>query len=149
GTDAVATLGLQGLDLSNSQGMGGFPYFDFQDGTGFSSIGRGRNAPFESSSRQLTNNLSWIRGRHTMKFGSDLRWIGYQSGLSFGSNGEFGAFFFSPGAFTGNAFADFMLGVPAEDDYGIVGPNLHQRAVHTHLYAQDEWRVNRQLLVSF
>src|SRR5207249_6592915 len=32
GTDAVAALGLKGLNLSNVQGTGGFPQFDFSDG---------------------------------------------------------------------------------------------------------------------
>ncbi len=149
GTDAVATLGLQGLDLSNSHGMGGFPYFDFSDGTAFSPIGHGRDGPFQSRSWQYTDNLSWIRGRHTMKFGADLRRIGYQNITSFGDNGEFGAFFFNQGSFSGNAFADFLLGLPTFDDYGIVGPNINERATHTHLYAQDEWRVNNHLTVSF
>ncbi len=149
GTDAVATLGLQGLDLSNSRGMGGFPAFWFADGTDFAGIGHGRSAPFESRNWQYTDSLSWIRGRHTMKFGVDVRRIGYQSRLSFGENGEFGAFFFNQGAFSRNAFADLLLGLPTEDNYGIVGPNLNERATHTHLYGQDEWRVNDHLTVSF
>lgn len=149
GTDAVATLGLEGLDLSNSGGMGGFPLFDFADGTDFRYIGRGRDAPFVSRSLQFTNNLSWIRGRHTMKFGVDLRRIGYESGLSFGYNGEFGAFVFNQGSFSGNAFSDLLLGLPTYDEYGIVGPNLSGNATHTHLYAQGDWRVNDHFTVSF
>jgi hypothetical protein len=149
GTDAVATLGLRGLDLSNSRGMGGFPSFDFSDGTGFSTIGRGRDGPFQSRSWQYTDNVGWILGRHTMKFGADLRLIRYQNNLSFGDNGEFGTFYFNQASFSGNAFADFLLGLPNNDNYGIVGPNLKEHALDTHLYAQDEWRVNDHLTVSF
>ena len=149
GTDAVATLGIQGLDLSNSQGGGGFPAFYFADGTDFSSIGRRRDNPFQSRSWQYTDNLSWLRGRHTLKFGGDLRRIGYERILVFGFNGEFGAFIFNQGAFSGNAFADLLLGLPTFDNYGIVGPNVNGRGTHTHLYGQDEWRVNDRLTVSF
>ena len=145
GTEAVATLGLQGLDLSNSQGVGGFPIFDFGDGTGFTGIGHFTSTPFESRSGQLTDNLSWIRGRHTMKFGVDLRRIGWGDGV----NAEFGVFYFLQGAFSGNAFADLLLGLPTFDRLILSQEEVNEQALHTHVYGQDEWRANDHLTVSF
>jgi hypothetical protein len=147
GSHAVAALGLQGIGLTNSQGLDGFPAFDFSDGTGFSPIGHGRTGPFRSNSWQYADNLSWIRSGHTMKFGFDLRYVGYAQILDPGLN-EFGNFVFNQGAFSGNAFADLLLGLPYSNQYAIVGPNISERAIQTHLYAQDEWRVNGSLTVS-
>jgi hypothetical protein len=149
GTDAVATLGLQGLELENAGGRGGFPLFAFSDGTGFASIGRPRDGPSRSSTWQFTDNLSWIRGRHSMKFGVDVRRVSYESVFSFGGGDDFGTFAFHQGAFSGNAFADLLLGLPYLSEYGLLGPNLNQRAVHSHVYGQDEWRVNDRLTISF
>jgi Carboxypeptidase regulatory-like domain len=149
GADAVATLGLQGLYLNNSGDAGGFPYFDFGAGTGFSPIGHQKDRPLRSRSWQFTDNLSWVRGRHSLKFGSDLRMIAYQDRLFIGANGEFGAFYFTPQAFSGNAFADFLLGLPQSDEYGIVGPNVSEHTLLTHFYGQDEWRVNSRLTLTF
>ena len=112
GTDAVATLGIQGLYLNNAGGKGGFPFFDFSDGTGFSGIGALSDRNFQSRSWQFTDNLSWIHGRHTLKFGGDFRKIGYQDIAPAGAYGMFGLFNFSQNSFSGNAFADLLLGLP-------------------------------------
>ena len=149
GTDAVATLGIQGLYLNNSAGKGGFPIFDFSDGTGFSFIGARRDRDFQSKTWQFTDNLSWIHGRHTLKFGGDWRKIAYQDRIPVGDFGVYGSFGFNQNAFSGNAFADFLLGVPTWDNYGIVGPDINEQSLQTHLYAQDQWLVNSRLTLSF
>jgi hypothetical protein len=146
--DAVATLGLEGLDLSNSRGAGGFPGFDFSAGTGFAPIGHGRTGPFRSTNWQSTDSLTWIRGPHSMKFGFDLRYVGYAQILDPGFN-EFGNFVFNQVAFSGNAFADLLLGLPYSNLYAILGPNISERAIQTHLYAQDEWYVNNRLTLTY
>jgi len=148
GTDAVATLGIQGLYLNNADGKGGFPSFDFSGGTGFSGIGTGKDRTFQSRSWQFTDNLSWTHGRHTFKFGGDWRKIGYHDRLFYGVNGEFGYFEFDRHSFSGNAFADLLLGLPTYDNYGIVGPDVNQHSIHTDLYAQDQWRVSSRLTLS-
>lgn len=149
GTDAVAALGLEGLNLSNVAGIAGFPLFDFSSGTGFSSIGHSRTGPSRSRNWQYTDNLSWIQGRHSMRFGADIRHLGWSSVLSFGSGDDFGSFLFLPGAFTGNAFADLLLGVPYLSDYGVLGPNLNEQVTYSHFYGQDEWRVGNRLTINF
>ena len=149
GADADAALGLQGLNLSHVHGTGGFPLFDFSDGTGFYAIGKPRDGPASSRNWQFTDNLSWIRGRHSMRFGADVRHIGWESVLSFGGGDDFGSFGFQQGAFSGNAFADLLLGLPYVSEYGLIGPNLNEVANHFHFYGQDEWRVNDRLTVNF
>ncbi|HSB14276.1 MAG TPA: TonB-dependent receptor, partial [Bryobacteraceae bacterium] len=148
GADAVATLGLEGLNLSNAGGVGGFPLFDFSEGTGFYLIGHPRDGPGRSRNWQFTDNLSWIRGRHSMKFGADIRRIGWVGVLSDGGGDDFGSFLFQPDAFSGNAFVDLLLGLPYLTEYGLLGPNLDESATHAHFYGQDQWQVNDRLTVS-
>jgi len=69
--------------------------------------------------------------------------------MSFGGGDDFGSFFFSQGAFSGNAFSDLLLGLPDDSEYGLIGPNLNETASHGHFYGQDQWRVNDRLTISF
>lgn len=146
GTDAVSVLGIQGLNLSQVGNGGGFPYFEMYDGY-FSSIGHGRDQNDTSRSIQFTDNVAWIKGRHTMKFGLDARWVGYGTTLHLGPD-DFGGFSFRDGAFSGNGFADLLLGLPAVTYYASLGPNLFERAVHADFYGQDQWQVNRRLTLT-
>src|SRR5262249_39367264 len=105
--DALNHLNIVGLDLSDHPDTHAFPVFNFGDGTGFTPIGRDKTGVTRSSTIQFTDNLTWIRGRHTMRFGGDIRRLGYFDLESFGGADDFGQFVFSAGQFTGNAFADF------------------------------------------
>ena len=101
GAAAIATLGLQGLDLSDHPHTGGFPIFNFSDDIGnFSPIGRDKDGTTESKTIQFADNLTWIKGKHTMKFGVDIRRVGYVDLESFGSADDFGAFTFNQGVFS-------------------------------------------------
>lgn len=149
GRDAVASLGLTGLNLTNVGNTGGFPLFVFADQT-FAPIGHGR--PTDNNSRifQYADALSWVHGKHTMKYGAELRHLGYHSTLH-GGNGadDYGAIIFSPRTFSGSAFADLLLGLPAISYYNTLGPNVDESALTTALYAEDSWRVHPRLTLQF
>jgi hypothetical protein len=146
---AVKTLGITGLDLSNHPESGAFPTFDFSDGTGFTAVGHVKDGPTTSSTTEYTDNLAWIRGKHTMKFGFDIRNLRYTDVQHFGGSEDFGQFTFNAGAFSGNAFADLLLGLPSTTYISITGPDLDSPASHYGLYAQDEWRATERLTVSY
>ena len=60
-----------------------------------------------------SNTLTWIRGRHSLKFGFDYgHWKGRYS-LGPEGNGQSPGVFTFNGSFTGNGMADFMLGRPS------------------------------------
>jgi len=147
GSDVVSALGIQELNLSQVGNGGGFPYFELYDDY-FGSIGHSRESDGASRNIQLTDNLTWIKGPHTVKVGLDARWIGYATTLHFGFNDDFGGFSFRDGAFSGNGFADLLLGLPAVSYYASVGPNLFERAVHSDFYGQDQWQVQRRLTLT-
>ena len=149
GADALAELGVSGLDLSDHPDTNAFPFFNFSDGTGFAAIGRDKTGHSRSSTVQLTDNLTWTRGRHTMRFGLDVRRLGYYDLESFGGANDFGQFVFSAGQFSGNAFADFLLGLPTYTYVAQSGPDIDAHTTQYAAYAQDEWRLGDKLTLNF
>jgi TonB dependent receptor len=150
GVTAISTLGLQGLDISDHPTAGAFPIFNFSDDVGnYTPIGRDKDGTTKSQTIQFTDNLSWVKGTHTLKFGVDVRRVAYVDLESFGGADDFGDFTFDQGVFTGNAFANLLLGLPTKTYVAQSGPDVHAHAVQTGIYAQDEWRANDRLTVSF
>ncbi|HKN74426.1 MAG TPA: TonB-dependent receptor [Candidatus Acidoferrum sp.] len=150
GAAAISTLGLTGLDLSDHPDTGAFPIFNFSDDSGnYSPIGRDKDGTTKSQTIQFADNLSWIKGRHTMKFGVDVRHVRYQDLESFGGADDFGAFTFDQGIYTGNAFANLLLGLPTKTYVAQSGPDVHAHTVQTGIYAQDEFRWNDRLTLTF
>jgi hypothetical protein len=165
GATAIQQLGLVGLDLSDHPNAGAFPTFNFNDGTGLTPIGRDKTGVTKSQTIQFTDNLTWARGKHSLKFGVDVRRVAYADIESFGGSDDFGAFTFNSGAFTGDpacgnpsatapypcesAFADFLLGLPAKTYVAQSGPDVLAHTIQTGLYAQDEWRVHPRLTLSY
>jgi hypothetical protein len=148
GAQVVKTLGLTGLDLSDVPGVNAFPTFDFSDSTGFTALGRDKTGLTRSQTIQFSDNLSWVKGKHTAKFGIDFRRVRYTDLESFGGSDDFGAFTFNAGTFSGNAFTDFLLGLPSKSYIAQSGPDTKLHAYQTGVYAQDEWRATGKLTVS-
>ncbi len=150
GASAVSTLGLQGLDTSDHPDTGAFPNFNFSDDAGnYSQIGRDKDGTTKSLTIQFADNLTWIKGKHAMKFGVDVRRVAYVDIESFGGADDFGAFTFDQGIFTGNAFANLLLGLPAKTYIAQSGPDVHAHATQTGVYGQDEWRLSDRLTLTF
>ncbi len=150
GAAAISTLGLTGLDLSDHPATGAFPIFNFNDDPGnYSPIGRDKDGITKSQTVQFADNLTWIKGRHTLKFGVDVRRVAYQDLESFGGADDFGAFTFDQGVFTGNAFANLLLGLPTKTYVAQSGPDVHAHTIQTGVYAQDEFRLNDRLTLTY
>jgi hypothetical protein len=150
GATAISTLGLQGLDISDHPTTGAFPIFNFSDDVGnYSPIGRDKDGTTKSQTIQFTDNLTWIKGKHTMKVGADVRRVAYVDLESFGGADDFGDFTFDQGVFTGNAFANLLLGLPTKTYVAQSGPDVHAHAIQTGVYGQDEWRVSDKLTLTF
>lgn len=149
GADALSQLNIVGLDISDHPDNHAFPLFNFSDGTGFATIGRDKTGVTRSSTTQFTDNLTWIKGKHTMRFGVDIRRLGYFDLESFGGSDDFGQFVFSAGQFSGNAFADFLLGIPTFTYVAQSGPDINATTTHYAMYGQDEWRVNDKLTLNY
>jgi hypothetical protein len=148
GAAAIAQLGLQGVDVSNHPTDGGFPSIYFSDGTGFTSIGRDHVGATESRTNQIADNITYNKGRHTVRAGVDARWVRFAvPGIETPSD-DYGLFTFNQGVFTGNAFGDLLLGLPNTTYFAVTGPRDNAGGTQTGLYAQDEWRFNDRLTIN-
>lgn len=148
GSTAISDLGLDGINLSAHPTGSAFPTFTFNDGT-FSNIGQDRTGTTISQTLQFTDNLTWVLGRHTLKFGMDARHVRYNALMFFQPSDDYGAFTFSPNTFTNYALGDLLLGLPQQSFFAITSPQINATSTQWGLYGQDEWQANSHLTVSF
>lgn len=145
GGSIIKQLGLTGLPPTPSSG--GIPNFNFTDGS-FISTSPGRPRTVDNKTFQFSDNLTWIKGRHTIKSGIDWQHLVYKDFLTFFNGDEFGEYFFT-GAITGNAFADFLLGLPSATTFAQNGPDTNPYTNHVAVFVQDDWRVTPRLTLNF
>jgi hypothetical protein len=93
---------------------------------------------------QITENFSKVTGKHTIKFGGDIRYIQVNERNTYTSNG----WFEFDGGETGNDFADFLLGAP--DLFNQTSLQLlDSRTKYFGLYAQDTFKVRSDLTINY
>lgn len=89
--------------------------------------------------------LSWIHGKHTMKFGGSLSAYQDNQVFQFEINGQF---FYSSSGAAGDPFANFLVGLPDIYDQGPAAPsNIRTKA--TYVFGQDEWHVANNLTLTY
>jgi hypothetical protein len=88
---------------------------------------------------QFTDDFTWIRGRHSMKVGFDLRKERMLIAFVNRPNGDF-TFTGSTSARTGNSAADFLLGLPAQFRRTTANSNQDGTGWLYAGYVQDEFR---------
>lgn len=101
---------------------------------------------------QWADNLSWMHGKHSVKFGADVRRQRFDSvkGTPFFGQQIYGATFTSssnaPGS--GLPLADFLLGFPSF----IQGTPMldwgRQRSVYAGGFVQDDWKITKTLTLN-
>ncbi len=129
---------------------GGFPDFVFEPRSSIDAIVHTRPNPELSRTFQINENLTWTKGRHTMKFGFDLRKLHLITAWYSGSSAadDYGDFFFN-GQYTGNNFADFLLGVPYYTYVTHTPPrNIDGSTTHYYGYAADTFRATQKLTLT-
>jgi hypothetical protein len=90
---------------------------------------------------ELFDNVTIDRGAHRLKFGAYYFHLQMQPEQPDNARGAFTY----TGQFTGNAFADFLLGYPTSAVSGIGRGDEHGRTSWLHLYAQDDWQARHNL----
>ncbi len=138
-----------GINFANTNPLAaGLPSFAVQGffGGGTSALGDPQQ-PFVTRVNhvwQAADDLTWIKGRHSLKFGLDVRREAMNIAFINRPNGDLTF----NGGLTGNAAADFLLGLPAQarattrqaiqDGYGWLFAG----------YVQDDFRVTPNLTVN-
>jgi hypothetical protein len=98
---------------------------------GFSPLGDEFNNPQDSTTTmlQLSDSVSWTRGRHLLRAGAELRLLGQEAYRDVQSRGFLQ---FTNQAFTGNGLADLLLGLPTVTGGAAVD---NPQNLQTHSYA--------------
>src|SRR5580692_6732039 len=148
GADALSQLDLTGVNISQHPTTHAFPTFNFSAGTGFTPIGRDKTGVTQSKTLQFTDNVSWTRGKHTFKTGIDARRVRYADIETFLPSDDFGQFTFQP-TFTGNAFGDFLAGLPTTIFFAVSSPDVAGTAWEYSFFGQDEYRVNSRITLNY
>jgi hypothetical protein len=140
-----SSAGFTGISPQDAAGAG-IPLITLP---GLFTLGFSNNGPQprKDQTYQLNDNFSKIIGRHSLKFGVDLRRSGVENPFFFNNNGNYtfgGAGTFS----TGNEAADFLLGIP--DSYAQSGGGFIDARTQTYYtYAQDQYKLRNNLTITF
>ena len=113
--------------------------------TGFFTLGDAQQ-PFASRVNDVwtfADDVTKVAGAHTFKAGLEVRRD--RIALAF-INRPNGSFTFS-GQYSGNAAADFLLGLPQQYRQASGDPNMDGRTWATSLYVQDDWRTANGLSI--
>src|SRR5271157_514787 len=164
-----ANLDATSIGLNFGTGKLGLPEFDFTNienlgATGYS-VPRGRT----SGTYQILDNFSWLRGKHTFKFGGEFR---RASISNFNDNLERGIFQFTSGVCLTqgaiacgqpgydpvvDSLADFLMGGAADNpnnpccSFASVDTGNTQRTTYNNgfsFFAQDDYRVASNLTLN-
>jgi hypothetical protein len=154
GAAALQGLGVQlggdqGVNVSNHPTDQGFPTIVFNDGTNFTAIGRDHVGPTQSTTKQIADNFTYTKGRHTIRGGVDVRWVRFAVPEIETPSDDYGLFTFNQNTFTNSSFGDLLLGAPHTTYFAVTGPRDDAGGAQTGLYGQDQWQVNDRLTLSF
>jgi outer membrane receptor protein involved in Fe transport len=142
GESGMAQIGFQGVP-EDPRVAGGIVGIDID---GHIRIGSPNFMPkFQHTDQfQYLDTLTWLKGRHQWKFGADVMFpmrneyfdvAPTRGNLRFQST------------FTGNAFADFLLGYPNRAELTNVLV-VNQRLWSTSFFVQDDWKVSDSLTLN-
>ena len=93
---------------------------------------------------QIRDDLSWVRGSHQFKFGGG--WALYKKVQDYFAETQ-GGFTFN-GSFSGNDFADFLLGDAQGYNENAYKGSGHWNAISPQAYVQDNWRATHRLTLN-
>lgn len=148
------TLPFDGQAFTKSLGLVGLPGAFFNgisdlNINGFQGLNTDRGSAIgKNNTYQWNNNTTWTLGRHTLKFGTDIRRIRALSPLGFLSGDNYGQFNFD-GSFSGQPFGDFLLGLPHDTALDNVQQDNDGRSTHYALFAQDSFRATSRLTLEY
>jgi len=151
-----AKLGITGIPEGIPLYNGEFPQITFSGGTGAPTmLGRGYDENWHEFRYGLIDNLTYIHGKHTMKFGTDLGkdrinrlYEGGGGGLFNFSNQMTSQPDTSGLATQGSAVASYLLG-ELQSAGAYQGAETGVRYPRYALFAQDEWRATSKLTLSY
>jgi len=147
GVDVRSQLGIKGIDNpQNDPLINAMPQFSFGGAIPIATTTSGRFLIQSQNTYQVIDNVSWIKGRHSIKFGVDIRRLQVNN-----SNKPLtirGAYSFDD-RLSGLAYANFLLGWPSSATRGVARPNAYVRSTYTGFYVQDDFKLHPRITVNY
>ncbi|HTP34375.1 MAG TPA: TonB-dependent receptor [Candidatus Acidoferrales bacterium] len=114
--------------------------------TGYASLGLGPNNPVyrDSQNRQLTADVTWTHGKHSLKFGGSL--IKSQNNI-FNIRNEIGGPYAFNGQYTKDGMADFLLGMVSGFTWN-TRLQVNLRSWNDAAFIQDDWKITPNLTLN-
>lgn len=139
GQDYVSLLGVQGLQAA--PGVENLPTVSV---VGFQTVSQIAKAAPAENTFQVVDQLTHIRGSHTIKGGIEYRPQQYNDFIQ----PQFGTYNFTAFA-TGYSYADFLLGIPNTTSRNYVRPPRYARFFFLSGFLQDDYKVTPTLTLSY
>ncbi|HVG26773.1 MAG TPA: hypothetical protein VM865_04125, partial [Acidobacteriaceae bacterium] len=144
GQNIDAAAGIQGFN--DTTPVYGFPQITLSGYTGYSgSPSDQRPKSNQHRNFQYATDTSWTHGGHSMMFGADLM---HERASFFNGANAVGVFSFT-GMYSGNAFADMLLGYPdtvTRDYYKQLNGDV---GYYFDVFAQDSYRLSQKLTLNY
>jgi hypothetical protein len=120
--------------------------------TGFQSTNSGASSISKTATYQVIDNLTWTKGKHSIKFGADYRFLTALYTNVFATS-RLGQYTFNNSvtkSIVGNAFASFLFGIPDSDSLAtVLNPNSNGYSNAYAGYVQDDFKVTPRLTVNY
>lgn len=141
---------IPGINLTNDPAFWGLPTFNV---TGYTGQGDRTNIYLTHNNIfEITEDVSWVLGKHLMKFGGSFKKIHYNQ---LGNQFALGGFDFDGTATenpasrtgTGDPMADFLLGYMAQSFTAVQPADARLRSAYWAAYIGDSWRASSKLTI--
>jgi hypothetical protein len=118
--------------------------------TGYAGIGEPTNFPQRrvDNTFQFADDLTFTRGSHAFKFGTDLHRFQSNGTVVGNARGSYTFSAQSSAPTSGNAFADLLLGIPTSTARSPYSPQFYDRTGIYGFYAQDDWKLTSRLTLN-
>jgi hypothetical protein len=146
GVDINSQLGIQGIsNPNNDPAIGSMPLFSF-GGLMPVPASVSRNQSYTAQNTyQIIDNISWFRGRHSIKFGTDIRRL--QVNNQNKPTNLRGAYSFDD-RLSGLSYANFLLGWPSGATRGLARPNAYVRSTYMGFFVQDDFKLRQNVTLN-
>jgi hypothetical protein len=145
--DIAKELGLPGVQSEINPAVGQYTSYGLPtiNVTGLSAIG-GTSAQIRyDNTWHFFDMLAVTQGNHQMKMGGEFRTLMFM--FNSGGGSPNGSFTFD-GRYSGNPFADMLLGYAAQTSRAIGDAHSHSHDRQGGLFFQDDWKVTRNLTMN-
>jgi hypothetical protein len=149
-TSAGIPAGKGGITPGLPASLTGVPFVNVSGGASIGNNWEGQ-LPQVGNSFQWSDNVTWVKGNHTFKFGTDVRRARFDQYYYFDVNGEYTFNNSGPNAILpgdGDAYAEFLLGLVDTYTQGS-GQREDVRSTSVYPFAQDSWKIKPNLTFNY